>query len=128
MPMSSRIKAITIDCAAWEPLVDFWSRATRYREDPANPNEPGDPEGLLIDPDGGPALLFQLVPEEKVVKNRVHLDLVPDTTRDAEVTRLLDLGATLVDDHRRPDGTGWVTLADPGGNEFCVERSAAERA
>jgi len=82
---------------------------------------------LLVDPDGGPALLFQVVPEEKVAKNRVHLDLVPDATRDAEVARLLDLGATLVGDHRRPDGTGWVTLADPAGNEFCVERSAAER-
>ncbi len=68
------------------------------------------------------------MPEGKVVKNRIHLDLQPDTTRDAEVARLLDLGATLVGDHRRPDGTGWVTLADPAGNEFCVERSTAERA
>src|SRR5581483_10712494 len=93
--MSSRIRTITIDCAAWQPLVGFWSAATRYREDPANPNLPDDPEGLLIDPDGGPSLLFQVVPEEKVTKNRVHLDLEPQTTRDAEVARLLDLGATL---------------------------------
>ena len=69
------------------------------------------------------------MPEAKTVKNRVHLDLTPtDRTRDEEVERLLGIGATLVADHRRPDGTGWVVLADPEGNEFCVERSTAERA
>jgi predicted enzyme related to lactoylglutathione lyase len=68
------------------------------------------------------------VPEPKTDKNRVHLDLVPaDGTRDEEVERLLGIGATLVADHRRPDGTGWVVLADPEGNELCIERSAAER-
>jgi hypothetical protein len=41
--------------------------------------------------------------------------------------RLLGIGATLVEDHRKADGAGWVTLADPEGNEFCVERSARER-
>jgi hypothetical protein len=60
--------------------------------------------------------------------NRVHLDLLPtQRTRDEEVTRLLGIGATLVADHREPDGTGWVVLADPEGNEFCVERSLKER-
>jgi predicted enzyme related to lactoylglutathione lyase len=68
------------------------------------------------------------VPEGKIAKNRMHLDLIPTTrSRDEEVERLLGIGATLVEDHRKPDGTGWVTLADPEGNEFCVERSAAER-
>lgn len=77
---------------------------------------------------GGATLLFIRVDEGKAVKNRVHLDLQPrDRTRDEEVDRLLSLGATLQADHRRPDGTGWVTLHDPEGNEFCVERSAAER-
>jgi len=51
-----------------------------------------------------------------------------DRTREEEVTRLLGLGATLVADHRRSDGSGWAVLADPEGNELCVERSAAERA
>jgi hypothetical protein len=69
------------------------------------------------------------VPERKAVKNRLHIDWVPtERTRDAEVDRVLALGATLYEDHRRPDGTGWVTLQDPEGNEFCIERSAAERA
>ena len=69
------------------------------------------------------------MPEPKTVKNRLHLDLVPvDRTRDEEVDRVLGLGAVLVDDCRRPDGTGWAVLADPEGNEFCVLRSEAERA
>jgi predicted enzyme related to lactoylglutathione lyase len=49
-------------------------------------------------------------------------------TRDDEVQRLRAVGAAQVDDQRRPDGTGWVVLADPEGNEFCVLRSDAERA
>jgi hypothetical protein len=126
--MTIRVTTITIDCADWVPLVEFWSRATPYREDPGNPNRPGDPAGMLVDPEGGPELLFIPVPEGKTVKNRVHLDVIPDTTRDEEVVRLLDLGATVVADHRKPDGTGWVTMADPEGNEFCVERSKAEKA
>jgi predicted enzyme related to lactoylglutathione lyase len=81
-----------------------------------------------VGPDGQPNLLFIKVPEGKTVKNRVHLDLMPTQhTRDQEVARLLQLGATMVADRRRPDGTGWVVLADPEGNEFCVERSAPER-
>ena len=73
-------------------------------------------------------MLFIAVPEGKGAKNRLHLDLQPsDCTRDAEVDRLLALGATLVNDLRNPDGTGWAVMADPEGNEFCVERSAAER-
>ena len=58
----------------------------------------------------------------------MHLDLTPAMrSRDEEVARLLAIGASLVADYRRPDGTGWVTMADPEGNEFCVERSARER-
>nr|WP_207916894.1 VOC family protein [Micromonospora sp. KC723] len=73
--------------------------------------------------------MLAFVAEGTVVKNRVHLDLQPqDRTRDEEVDRLIGIGAKLFEDHRRPDGTGWVTLADPEGNEFCVERGVAERA
>ena len=69
-------------------------------------------------------------PDAKQVKNRLHFDLRPvDGTRDEEVARLLSIGATQVDDQRevRGDGTGWMVLADPEGNEFCVLRSDAER-
>ncbi len=126
--MTTRIRHITIDCTDWRPLVDFWSRLTDLEEDPDNPNQDDDPEGYLRSPTGGPALLFIPVPEPKTVKNRVHLDLQPtDTTRDEQVQQVLALGGTLVADRRRPDGTGSVVMADPEGNEFCVERSAAER-
>ncbi len=70
---------------------------------------------------------WQHFAEPKTVKNRVHVCLRPDGPRDTEVERLLGIGATLVADRRRPDGTGWAVLADPEGNEFCVLRSAEER-
>jgi hypothetical protein len=123
------IHTITFDCSRWEPLVEFWSAASDMSEDPEDPNSPGDPAGLIRDPDSGLRMLFIPVPEAKAVKNRVHLDVTPiDGTRDEEVDRLIGLGATIVDDRRNPDGTGWVVMGDPEGNEFCVERSAAERA
>ncbi|MEU7030936.1 VOC family protein [Streptomyces sp. SBR177] len=122
--MSSLVRHVTIDCSDAYALASFWAGvldATLSEDD-----KPGDPEALLETPGAG--LLFIRVPEKKTVKNRVHLDLQPqDRTRDEEVERVLALGATLVDDQRRPDGTGWVVLADPEGNEFCVERSKAER-
>ena len=69
----------------------------------------------------GRRLLFQLVPEPKTVKNRLHLDLhAGPGHRDAEVTRLRDLGATVVREVEEP-GTRHVVMADPEGNEFCVQ-------
>ena len=67
-------------------------------------------------------LLFERVPEPKTVKNRAHIDIRPGLRRDEEVERLIGLGASLFADHRQPDGSGFVVLADPDGNEFCVER------
>jgi hypothetical protein len=80
----------------------------------------------------GRRLLFQQVPEGKIAEprtgRRIHLDVMPTNgSRDDEVERLKGLGATEYEDHRKPDGTGWVTMADPEGNLFCVERSATER-
>jgi predicted enzyme related to lactoylglutathione lyase len=125
--MTSQINHITVDCADTYKLASFWSQVTgrAMHED----DNPGDPEAILLAPDGiGPNILFVAVPEGKTVKNRVHLDLMPvDRTRNEEVERLLGIGATVVGDHRTADGRGWVTMADPEGNEFCVERSAAER-
>src|SRR5262249_10354933 len=90
---------------------------------------PGDPEASLFPPDGGTGLWFQVVPEPKTIKNRVHLDLKPTgRTRDEETAHIQALGAAFIEDHRRPDGSGWVVLADPAGNEFCVLHSDAERA
>ena len=83
----------------------------------------------FLDPDTGHRLLFIEVPEEKQVKNRIHLDLRPRAgTRDDELVRLVAHGATEVADLRgkHGPGTGWVVLADPEGNEFCILRSEAE--
>jgi predicted enzyme related to lactoylglutathione lyase len=125
--MVASIHTITVDTIG-DPyeLAQFWS--TVVGRPLSADDEPGDPEASLT-AEGQPTMLFIRVPEGKVVKNRIHLDLQPrDRTRDEEVDRLLAAGAKLFEDHRRPDGTGWVTLTDPEGNEFCVERSAAERA
>ncbi|MFF4543872.1 VOC family protein [Streptomyces sp. NPDC001435] len=120
--MTSKIRHVTIDCADAYALASFWSQV--LGEPVHEDDHPGDPEALIE----AAGLLFVTVPDPKTVKNRVHVDLQPqDHTRDEEVKRLLALGATLVDDRRREDGTGWAVLADPEGNEFCVERGVAER-
>jgi catechol 2,3-dioxygenase-like lactoylglutathione lyase family enzyme len=124
-----RLRNITFDCAHPTELARWWTRVTGWEEDPGNPNLPEDDEAALVAPDRSLNLLFVKVPEAKDVKNRVHLDLqATDSTRDDEVVRLVALGATVVADRRRPDGAGWVVMADPEGNEFCVERSPEERA
>jgi catechol 2,3-dioxygenase-like lactoylglutathione lyase family enzyme len=125
--MTAIIGQVTFDCQDPYALAQFWTNVTGFTELPDEPNAPDHEECYIKPDDGGPGLLFIRVPESKSVKNRLHLDLKPDTTRDEEVERLLSLGATLYEDHRKPDGTGWVTLTDPEGNEFCVERSEAER-
>ncbi|MGK4584212.1 VOC family protein [Kitasatospora sp. HPMI-4] len=122
--MSSLLRHVTVDCTDPYTLAGFWAQALDGSL--ADDDNPGDPEALVTAE--AASLLFIRVDDRKSVKNRVHLDLQPqDRTRDEEVERLLSLGATLQGDHRRPDGTGWVTLHDPEGNEFCVERSAAEQ-
>ncbi len=128
--MTVKIRTITFDAGPDHFRVGmFWAALLGYGDAPDNPNDPGDPETRVVGPDGGPGILFLPVPEPKSVKNRVHLDLEPqDETRDELVERALRLGAGLVTDHREPDGRGHVLLADPAGNEFCVEGSAAERA
>jgi Glyoxalase-like domain len=123
--MSSLIRHLTFDAADPFVLAGFWAQALDGSL--ADDDFPGDPEAVVTT--AAATLLFVRVDDRKAVKNRVHLDLQPqDPTRDEEVERLLSLGARLQGDHRRPDGTGWVTLYDLEGNEFCVERSAVERA
>jgi hypothetical protein len=122
--MTTVVQNVAFDCAAAYGLAQFWSRVIGH---PLHDEDrPGDPETSIELPTG-PTLYFNQVPEPKVVKNRVHVCLRPDGPRDAEVDRLLGLGATLVADHRGPDGLGWAVLADPEGNEFCVLRGTAER-
>ncbi|OUE31107.1 Glyoxalase-like domain protein [Clavibacter michiganensis] len=126
--MSARIRHVAIDCLDPYALSLFWAGVTGFEEDPDEPNRPGDEAAWLGDPVSGLGIILQRADTPKAGKNRVHLDLAPDDrTRDEEVERVRGIGAALVADRRNADGSGWVVLADPEGNEFCVERSDAER-
>jgi hypothetical protein len=126
---------ITIDCAEPAVLAEFWAAALGYPP----PDIDGTHEVLralgqsehelgnwyrIEDPtDRGPRLAFQRVPEPKVVKNRLHLDLKPlddaANALDIEVDRVVSLGATTL--RRVTDEAGtFVVLEDPEGNEFCI--------
>ena len=105
---------LTFDCADAAVLADFWSRALQRPVDDGA-NEYFATIGASAD---GPTYMFLKVDEPKTVKNRCHLDLTADD-RDAEVKRLLDLGATYLAEHDEY-GHRWVVLHDPSGNEFCV--------
>jgi predicted enzyme related to lactoylglutathione lyase len=119
--MSSAILNITFDCADPVAVARFWGELTGWPVD--EEPEPGEPDCAVGTPgEGRPRLYFMKVPEGKVVKNKVHLDVMPaDRSQQEEIMRLVRLGATVVNDSR-PE-FGWVTLADPEGNEFDVEPS-----
>jgi len=129
MTMALRVSHTTFNALdAYQQSV-WWAELLGYHEDPEDPNLPGHEECMISSADGSHRILFIDVPDAKQARNRVHLDLqAVDRRRDEEVERVLALGATLVDDLRKPDGTGWAVLADPEGNEFCVLRSDEERA
>lgn len=119
---------MVVDCDHPASLTRFWAQAVDgYRVAPYDDAElarlremgiddPEDDPGVLVEPPSPelPRLYFQQVPEPKVAKNRVHLDLRADDV-DAEAARLIALGATEL--HRV---RSWITLADPEGNEFCI--------
>lgn len=116
-----RIQCLTIDCHNPQLVAEFWRDALSWRI-----THISESEAVLEPPTGSPLidvapdLLFLKVPDEKVVKNRLHLDLRPDD-KEAEVARLKALGAVEVEIGQSADpNTTWVVLADPEGNEFCV--------
>ncbi len=127
--MTSFISHTTIDCRDPHTLSQWWGAVLGYVEDPQDPCLPGADECEIHDPETGHAVLFLAVPEPKETKNRIHFDLRPRTgTRDHELSRLLAHGTTQISDHRGQygPGTGWIVLADPEGNEFCLLRSQDE--
>ncbi|GAB2958619.1 VOC family protein [Nonomuraea fastidiosa] len=121
------IHAVTFDAADPYEIASWWSKVTGLPL--GEGDKPGD-DAVMLRTKQDPYLLFIRVPEGKTVKNRLHLDVnaTEGRTRDQEVERLIGLGATVYQDLRNPDGTGWVTMLDPEGNEFCVCRSPQERA
>ncbi|MFC4119739.1 VOC family protein [Nonomuraea zeae] len=139
---------ITFDCADPAGLSAFWAEVLGYRlQDPPKgfesweraleamgvPPESRNDASAVVDPDGsGPRLFFQKVPEGKQAKNRVHLDVraAPGLEGEArmaalekEAERLVSLGATRLgrQEPAPPLGAGHVVLADPEGNEFCLD-------
>jgi catechol 2,3-dioxygenase-like lactoylglutathione lyase family enzyme len=139
---------ITFDCADPGALAEFWAEALGYRlQDPPKgfeswdealeamgvPPERRNDASAVLDPDGaGPRLFFQRVPEHKQVKNRVHLDVraAPGLEGDARMAaleaaaeRLIAHGAGRLRRHEPapPLGGGHIVMADPEGNEFCLD-------
>ena len=127
--VSSYISHTTVDCHDAYGLSEWWKVTLGYEDLPDDPNRPGDEECMIRDPESGHRLLFIEVPDAELPGKRIHFDLRPrSTSRDEEVERLRTHGANQVADlrgHRGP-GSGWVVMADPEGNRFCVLRSSDE--
>ncbi|MCX4825777.1 VOC family protein [Streptomyces sp. NBC_01142] len=123
--MTSKFTELAIDCADPNGLARFWCSVLDYEVQDEDDGvvtigSPAAPEGKNHLGPVPPTLTFAHVPEGKVVKNRLHLDVTPtDREQDEEVRRLLDLGARHAVVGQSGDES-WVTLADPEGNEFCV--------
>lgn len=119
--MPVRIENITMDCHDETILGPFWSAVLGWE---IFVDQPGDWMMLRDSSGTEPTTLgLQVVPEPKVVKNRVHLDLVPtEGLLEDEIRRLEGLGATRVRYvENDPDQSHWI-MADPEGNEFCCSR------
>jgi len=114
--MSLRVSEVVIDCVDHGRVVEFWAAALGYERRTVN-----EQYVALVPParePGRPPLLFQVVPEPKAAKNRVHLDFRAPVMAE-EVARLVQLGATVIAERSLGD-FAWTVLADPEGNEFCV--------
>jgi hypothetical protein len=124
------IASVTFDCADALAVGTFWSAALGRPLDPKASSDYAaigfagrrDQAGWApVEREHDPTWLFVKVPEPKTAKNRIHLDLAaPDP--EAEVARLVELGATRVRDTDE-FGYRWTVMADPEGNEFCVAKS-----
>jgi hypothetical protein len=116
--MGSKFTELVVDCADPDRMAEFWSGVLDYKI-----TEKDDDSVYIEGSEGsGPGLLFQVVPEGKSVKNRLHLDVSPvDREQDQELERLLALGARRIDIGQGE--VSWVVLADVEGNEFCLLRT-----
>ena len=128
--MTIRIASVTLDCADALTVGRFWSAALGRPLDPDASSEFAaigfagrrDRVGWAAAERGDdPTWIFAKVPEPKTAKNRMHLDVIA-ADPEAEVARLVDLGATRVADVEQY-GYTWTVMADPEGNEFCVAKA-----
>ena len=113
--MTVALAHINFDCADPRRLAEFWSQVLD------RPVDEGSTEFFATIDDhlaGAPSWFFIQVPEPKTAKNRLHLDFAA-VDREAEITRLVSLGAIRHDDFDEW-GHEWTVLTDPEGNEFCV--------
>jgi len=111
------LDTITFDCADPKALAAFWAAALGMVVE-----DEDDDGAFVVDPAGkSRGLFFQRVPEPKVVKDRIHLDVRPSGSMAAEVARLKELGAT-EDGLVEVENSFWTIMLDPEGNEFCVLR------
>jgi catechol 2,3-dioxygenase-like lactoylglutathione lyase family enzyme len=144
----SREVQVTFDCADPAALATFWAEVLGYQVQAPPPGfdtwdaalesmgvaqEHRNDASALVDPEGsGPRIFFQRVPEGKDAKNRVHLDVraAPELTGEermvaleAVCARLVAVGATRIGRHEPepPLNAGHIVLADPEGNEFCLD-------
>jgi catechol 2,3-dioxygenase-like lactoylglutathione lyase family enzyme len=134
-----RIDSVVFDCQDAAPLARFWAAALGWTVAPYDEEElerlaskgiydPEEDPSVMVEPPGGtdlPVLFFTEVPEEKVAKNRVHLDLAADGPIEDEVQRLEGLGAA-VRNWTEEGGNMWCVMLDPQGNEFCVVSPTGE--
>jgi catechol 2,3-dioxygenase-like lactoylglutathione lyase family enzyme len=111
--MATFVKSVTFDCRDALVAARFWAAALGSDVD-----EDATEERAYVEAPGwgGPNMWFSRVPEAKTAKNRIHFDLRAPAEIDAEVRRLVDLGATVAQRHE-----DHVVLQDPDGNEFCIE-------
>jgi len=126
----SGLRSVVVDCAHPASLARFWEAALGWRVREYTQEElawaasrgltPEDDPSVCVEPPDPsfPTLWFNLVPEPKVGKVRIHLDV--NVADEAAQQRLLELGATVVEEH--PGGERWTVMADPEGHEFCVFR------
>jgi predicted enzyme related to lactoylglutathione lyase len=117
LAMPSRLYTVVVDSHDPARLARFWADVLDWQVVFESDHE----VVIAKDENTYPGFVFVPVPEAKAGKNRLHLDLAPDD-RDAEVDRIIGLGATRAEVGQTDEAT-WVVLADIEGNEFCVLRT-----
>ena len=112
----ARLNCIVIDCNDADRVSGFWAQTldgyTLNKEE----------WGITMTSDSAPMIYFETVPEGKELKNRLHLNIAA-ADRQAEIDRLVSLGATEADTQEPGGGYIWTNMRDTEGNEFCISQA-----